>query len=235
MLYDKQGDVVSALKDYNKAIELNCSNSFAYNSRALLFANRHFDSALKDYNESIRLNPKCASTYNNRGSLLFSQGNFEAALIDYTAAINLEPYSKGRAHTYLNRGILHQLAGRYEAAGEDINSALNLDTNVYGIVSQFFATRIERNPHDMFAVMMRGMIARVKGEEDNAMHDLQQVADFHLRIHTAVQQQFVSTGNNNNGGINNINIHGISNVAQLPSDNNSNHNCSEDNTREHHH
>lgn len=85
MLYDKQGDVMAALKDYNKAIELNSSNGYAYNSRGLLFANRHFDSALKDYNESIRLNPNVASTYNNRGSLLFSQGNFEAALIDYTA------------------------------------------------------------------------------------------------------------------------------------------------------
>lgn len=30
LLYDKQGDVVGALKDYNRAIELNPNNSFAY-------------------------------------------------------------------------------------------------------------------------------------------------------------------------------------------------------------
>lgn len=36
MLYDKQGDVAAALKDYNKAIELNPSNGYAYNSRYAL-------------------------------------------------------------------------------------------------------------------------------------------------------------------------------------------------------
>lgn len=38
----------------------------------------------------------------------------------------------------------------------------------------------------MFAVMMKGMVAHLRGDTSAATADLQRVADFHNRIHSAV-------------------------------------------------
>jgi hypothetical protein len=48
----------------------------------------------------------------------------------------------------------------------------------------------------MFAVMMKGMVAHLRGDNAAAASDLQRVADFHNRIHTAVSAFLPPTNQN---------------------------------------
>ncbi len=59
-----------AMKDYDKAIELNPQYAEAYNNRGIAKAELgRNEEAMKDYDKAIELNPQYAEAYNNRGSL----------------------------------------------------------------------------------------------------------------------------------------------------------------------
>ena len=79
------GDNEEALKDYNKAIEINPNYAMAYQNRGMLRQSHTFDylGALKDYNMAIRLDAKFELAYFNRASLKYSMGDFKGALLDY--------------------------------------------------------------------------------------------------------------------------------------------------------
>ena len=69
--YDANGDMDSALKDYNRAIELAPDSASIYYNRAVLFVSqKDYDSALKDYDSAIRLNPGYVAALYNRGRYL---------------------------------------------------------------------------------------------------------------------------------------------------------------------
>ena len=63
------GNYDEALKDYDKAIELDPNYTFAYNNRGLAFYKLDkFEEALKDYDKAIELDPSYTFVYNNRGN-----------------------------------------------------------------------------------------------------------------------------------------------------------------------
>ncbi len=56
-----------AIKDYDKAIELNPQYAKAYNNRGKAKAKLgRNEEAIKDYDKAIELNPQLAEAYNNR-------------------------------------------------------------------------------------------------------------------------------------------------------------------------
>ena len=61
------GDEEGAMKDYDKAIELNPNYSGAYNNRGNLRGDMgDVEGAMKDYDKAIELNPNYSKAYSNR-------------------------------------------------------------------------------------------------------------------------------------------------------------------------
>jgi len=58
-----------AVKDFDKAIDLNPSQDNAYNNRGICkFMQKKYKASIEDFNKAIKINPENAEAYNNRGA-----------------------------------------------------------------------------------------------------------------------------------------------------------------------
>ena len=81
-----------ALKDFNRAIEIDPSQANAYVGRAnTLLTMGRFEESLPDYNRAIEIDPELANAYANRGSVHSHLGHYEQAIADYEKALELDP------------------------------------------------------------------------------------------------------------------------------------------------
>ena len=79
-----------ALKDFNKAIELNPDFAQAYNTRGWAKRGLHnYKGALEDFDKAIRLKPNHARAYNNRGATKLDLKDYNGAMEDFNKAIEL--------------------------------------------------------------------------------------------------------------------------------------------------
>ena len=85
------GNYKDAIEDFNKSIELEPKNDWAYYRRGWT---KEFDndnnSAIKDYDRAIELDPQYAYTYLSRGRLKAKLFGFEKAKSDYEKVISIE-------------------------------------------------------------------------------------------------------------------------------------------------
>lgn len=143
-----------ALRDLNKAIELNPGDAAAYNSRGNVYSelNRR-EEALRDYDKTIELDAANAFAYNNRGNVYHALDRHNEALRDWNRAIELKP---DYASPYGNRGGLFEQFKRYEEALRDLNKAIELEPNYAGAYSN------------------RGNVHQGLGNFDKALRDYEQ-------------------------------------------------------------
>jgi Flp pilus assembly protein TadD len=121
---EDESDPSGALKDYNKAIELNPNLALAFNDRGLLFYNAdEYDRALEDFNRAIELDSKFETAFDNRGVTYFAKNDHDHALADYDYAIELNPDD---LNAYWNRGDLYRSMSNREHAVADYRKALSL-------------------------------------------------------------------------------------------------------------
>ena len=110
-VYEQQRDLDSALRDFEKAIELGQQNPDpeAYDGRGrvrqaqhlFLEAGADFDKAIEGYDTQIALEPKSLEARRRRAAACEARGNKAAALQDYTGIIRLQPDDPA---AYLQRG-----------------------------------------------------------------------------------------------------------------------------------
>ena len=123
MLLDYEG----AIKDYDKAIELDPSYTNAYFNRAYTKNDiGYYEDAIQDYTKVIELNPNDTSAYFYRGSINSNIQNYEEAIEDFNKAIELKP---NNAKAYCNRGLAKHEIKEYKSAIEDYTKAIELDSN----------------------------------------------------------------------------------------------------------
>ena len=113
-----------AIKDFNKAIELNPYFFDGYNDRGNVKSdlNKHRE-AIKDYDKAIELNPIFFGAYNNRGLSKAELGKHKEAIKDFDEALKLDPKY---IDAYYNRGLSRMELNEYKEAIKDFDEALSL-------------------------------------------------------------------------------------------------------------
>ena len=95
-----------AIKDYDKAIELDPNYALAYMNRGIAKAQlKQYSAAIADYDKAIELDPNFALAYHNRGVAKYNLAQYNAAIADYDKAIELEP---NFAPAYYARGLIYR-------------------------------------------------------------------------------------------------------------------------------
>jgi tetratricopeptide (TPR) repeat protein len=123
--YDANGDKDSALKDYNRAVELAPDNTGIYYNRGVLFVSqKDYDSALKHYDTAIRLNPAYVAALFNRGRIFEFRNDFAHAQADFSEAIRLAPKA---AMIYQERGSVYLQENQFQRAVDDENEAIKIE------------------------------------------------------------------------------------------------------------
>jgi len=104
LLHDKQGDWVSAVKDYTNVIRLDHQHAKAYNDRGVLRkVQGDLEGAMEDFNSAIRLAPFSPEAYANRGMIHLAKNDLQRTFDDFTKV--LEVASTAWPH----RAVIEQL------------------------------------------------------------------------------------------------------------------------------
>ncbi|MCC6758431.1 MAG: tetratricopeptide repeat protein [Candidatus Omnitrophica bacterium] len=148
--YHEKGELLAAVADYRKAIELK-NDPYARSNLAMIFkeAGRYQD-AIAEYTRSIETTPAFWGAYFDRGNLYREIGKYPLAIADYTKVLKILP---GYAEAYENRGTAYFLSDNEPAALADFN----------------FAVRF--NPRSINATNNRAVIFAKQGKFDKAVYD----------------------------------------------------------------
>lgn len=128
--YNKRGkyryefdDKKGALKDINKALEINPYYSTGYLNRATIEKdNKEYEKAIKDYDLAIKYEPYNYRNYEKKGKILYVLGSYKEAVDTYSKAINLNRHG----YYMLCRGLAYYQLGDKENSLKDAKQAEKL-------------------------------------------------------------------------------------------------------------
>lgn len=96
LAYAATGDLLNAIKDHSKAIELSPEDPAGWTNRGNAHATLgDLIAALADHQKAVELAPDLASTWHNRGVDYEDLGEHRKALEDYRRALTLDPRHVG--------------------------------------------------------------------------------------------------------------------------------------------
>jgi tetratricopeptide (TPR) repeat protein len=102
--YSKKGNYNEAIREYDKAIEVNPSYAIAYYNRSVAYTKTgQYDRAINDCDKVLQLDPKHANSYYNRGVSYWHLGSKSQAIEDLQAAAKLR--HKGAQDYLTSMGI----------------------------------------------------------------------------------------------------------------------------------
>lgn len=117
----------AALRDCERALELDSTNSLALRTMGFLrLRRRDFAGALDAFDRGIKAlgHSYLAADYHNRAGLYRMFGRYEPALADHDRAVALAPRV---GHVYQGRGLTKRFAGDLDGAIEDLALAASAD------------------------------------------------------------------------------------------------------------
>jgi len=152
-----RGDLLDAIVDFSKAIDLEPKNPLAYSARGnAKFNTGDLDGAVADHSKAIELDPTRRTPYINRGVVRVDQGDLQGAIADYTKAIELDPQS---STAFLNRGNARLQNGDAAGARSDYEQAVQFakDEAAYPRFALFLLnTRLETKHQTEFMPVVHG-------------------------------------------------------------------------------
>ena len=155
----EQKDSISALDDYNKAIEMDPYTAHSFSARGLLYLQQgEFNSSLEDFDEAIRLDPYFTGNYINRGLVKYNLNDLRGAMSDYDRVIDTD---NNNLIARFNRGLLRAQVADNNRAIED------------------FDKEIELEPDNSMAYLNRAMLFAEIGDNMSALNDIDFVLDEH--------------------------------------------------------
>jgi len=124
MIFDKQGKFNEAIKEYEKALQMNPNSVGAHQQLgSLLYRLRQVDRAIAHYMIVIRFQPDSASAHYNLGLALVDEGQVEKAIEHYRHALRIKP---NFAEVYNNLGVALFQIGTPQAAIASFKEALRV-------------------------------------------------------------------------------------------------------------
>ncbi len=120
----RRGNYAAAINDYNRAVQIDPNNVWAYCQRGLAYYKlTAYKEAFGDYAQALELNPRFAEAYYNRGTARRKLGSAQGALQDFDQAIQLNP---SNAQAYKKRGLTRSDLGNRRGAISDLQQAVKL-------------------------------------------------------------------------------------------------------------
>ncbi len=121
---EAKGDLIGAMNEYKKAIEIKPDYVYAYVHLGILNKQKgDFKGAMTYFDKAVELDPGYSTAYYNRGVNKQSAGDFDGAMNDYNKAIDLRP---DYALAYLARGQLKQIKGDKSGGNTDMQQGFKL-------------------------------------------------------------------------------------------------------------
>ncbi|MBQ4404699.1 MAG: tetratricopeptide repeat protein [Selenomonadaceae bacterium] len=129
----KKGYYPNALRDLNRALQINPNSAEAYVWRGVVYRYmRKFQEAFSDWEQAIKINPRCEEAYFRRGLAYSDVNNHELAISDYNKVLEINPNNK---QAYANRATNYEALGEYKKALADYNRALEMEPNDRTLIS----------------------------------------------------------------------------------------------------
>lgn len=165
--FHRQGEFLTAIQHYGKAISLNPDFFDAYNARGLAYkCLGKYKRAIEDYDIAAQLPHNTSKDYvrlyHNRGCAYIAMGDYEQAVKDFDKSLALNISGKDKFLTHGSRGwaLLHLL--EWEKAKEDLVRAQSLGRAVkplfhdyYESVADFERKHSVRIPKDIAAMLSK--------------------------------------------------------------------------------
>jgi tetratricopeptide (TPR) repeat protein len=180
-------DTVAAIKDIDKALEIDGNSFNAHTMRADIAIHQgkeNYPEAIKHIDNAIKLQPRLAGLYVNRAYLRYSTDDWFGAMSDYDYAIELEPMNK---LALFNRGLLEMEVNANDKALADFTKVLKMDPSdvrarynrsvIYSNLRQFNKAIadvnyvIEAFPDFPTGYYMRSEYYRLAGNLNSAIND----------------------------------------------------------------
>ena len=115
-----------AIRDYNKAIELDPNNVDAYGNRGDAYVKLgKYEEAIRDYNKAIELDPKSKWAYHRLGWTYMEMELLDKSITAYKKSIELD---MSFSASYGNLGWVYYLKGDYQKCIEYSEEAVSLDS-----------------------------------------------------------------------------------------------------------
>ena len=161
----------TAIKDFNRAIQLEPNHMENYIYRAQCTRQTDGNAALADFNKAIELAPNMSYGYSSRGNFYeYDLKDFSKALEDYTRAIELERRENFLPIYYNSRGSVYQKLNMYDKAIEDYTRA----------ISQMESAE-QKNSLLAWVYRSRGECYKALGDNSQAQSDLNKFGELQRR------------------------------------------------------
>ena len=104
--YAKKKDYAPAIRDYNKAIEIDPTHAVAFNNGGNAYDDKK-NAAIRDYNKAIEIDPNDALTMMFMGLAYKEKGDKEKARIWYEKALEKKEYLTGSGEKIVRKWLKH--------------------------------------------------------------------------------------------------------------------------------
>jgi len=165
----RMGERLEAVKNFDRAIELDAGFADAHGNRANILADVGMpEEALKSFDRALALNPASAADWINRGALLQGLGRLDEAIASYDKAISCQP---NFPEAYVNRGNALKEMGHADVALRQ-NASAHFDA-----AEADYTQAVSLSAHFAEAPTARGLLRLLRGDWARGFADYEHRTD----------------------------------------------------------